>query len=78
MPPPARPLRAPAQPATIGRRMDQDIRVGDEVILMSAAGRFAVVAVDRNVLTLQSDSGVRKRVLVTAVRKVAKASASPA
>jgi len=58
--------------------MDQDIRVGDEVILMSAAGRFAVVAVDRNVLTLQSDSGVRKRVLVTAVRKVAKASASPA
>jgi len=78
LPPPARPLRAPAQPATIGRRMDQDIRVGDEVILMSAAGRFAVVAVDRNVLTLQSDSGVRKRVLVTAVRKVAKASASPA
>lgn len=58
--------------------MEPDIRVGDEVIVMSAAGRFAVVAVDRNVLTLQSDSGVRKRVLVTAVRKVEKASASPA
>ena len=58
--------------------MDPDIRVGDEVILMSAAGRFTVVAVERDVLTLQSGSGVHKRVLVTAVRKVEKAPTSPA
>jgi hypothetical protein len=58
--------------------MDPDIRVGDEVILMSAAGRFTVIAVERSVLTLQSQSGVRKRVLVTAVRKVEKAPAAPA
>jgi hypothetical protein len=44
--------------------------IGDEVVLMSAPGRFRIVAVDGPLLTVESESGVRKRVLVQAVRTV--------
>jgi len=44
-------------------------QVGDEVIVMSAPGHFVIVAVDGNVLTIENDQGVRKQVMVQAVRK---------
>lgn len=43
-------------------------RVGDEVIVMSAPGYFRIVAIDGNVLTIENAHGVRKQVLVQAVR----------
>jgi len=45
------------------------LQVGDEVILMSAPGHFRILAIDGEVLTLENDGGLRKQVLVTAVRK---------
>ena len=50
-------------------------RVGDEVVVMSSPGRFTIVAVDGGVLTIENDQGVRKQVLVQAVRKMEKKSA---
>jgi hypothetical protein len=44
------------------------IEVGQEVVLMSAPGRFRVVEVDGEVLTIENDQGVRKKVLAQAVR----------
>jgi hypothetical protein len=49
-------------------------RVGDEVIVMSSPGRFTIVAVDGNVLTIENEQGVSKQVLVQAVRKMEKKS----
>ncbi len=54
------------------------VRVGDEVVVMSAAGRFKVVAVEGNVLTIENARGVRKTVLETSVRTVEKREAPPA
>ncbi len=48
--------------------------VGQEVLLMSMTGRFRIVEVDGNVITIENDAGVRKRVLEQAVRPVAKTS----
>ncbi|GIW42047.1 MAG: hypothetical protein KatS3mg076_2624 [Candidatus Binatia bacterium] len=45
------------------------IRVGDEVVVMSFPGVFRVVEVNGKVLTIENDAGIRKRVLVQAVRK---------
>ena len=45
-------------------------QVGDEVVVMSFPGRFQIVAVEGEVLTLENDSGVRKRVLAHSVRDV--------
>jgi hypothetical protein len=44
------------------------LEVGQEVVLMSFPGRFRVVAVDGEVITIENDLGVRKRVLEPAVR----------
>ena len=44
------------------------IQVGQEVVLMSFPGRFRVVEVDGNVLTIENDTGIRKQVLAQAVR----------
>lgn len=44
--------------------------VGDEVVLMSFPGRFQIVAIEGEVLTVENDSGVRKRVLAHSVRDV--------
>lgn len=44
------------------------LQVGQEVVLMSVSGRFRIVAVDGDVLTLENDTGVEKRVLSSAVR----------
>jgi hypothetical protein len=43
-------------------------QVGQEVVLMSFPGRFRVVEVDGEVLTIENDTGIRKKVLAQAVR----------
>ena len=43
-------------------------QVGQEVTLLSFPGRLRVIDVDGDVITIESDSGVRKRVLARAVR----------
>ena len=43
-------------------------QVGEEVVLMSFPGRFRVVGVDGEVLTIENEAGIRKRVLAQAVR----------
>ena len=48
------------------------MRVGDEVVIMSAPGRFTIVAIDGPVLTLENREGVRKTVHVTNVRTIPK------
>ena len=50
------------------------MRVGDEVVVMSAPGRFRVVACDGLVLTIENIEGVRKTVLEQNVRTVRKPS----
>lgn len=44
------------------------LQVGQEVVLMSLAGRFRVIEVDGDVITIENDLGVRKKVLEQAVR----------
>ncbi|MFN8625601.1 MAG: hypothetical protein U0587_06400 [Candidatus Binatia bacterium] len=51
--------------------------VGDEVVLMSAAGRFTIVAVEGGVLTIENAQGVRKTVLESSVRTVEKRDPTP-
>ncbi len=46
------------------------IRIGDEVVIMSAAGRFKVVAIDGPLVTIENAEGVRKTVLTQSVRTV--------
>jgi hypothetical protein len=45
-------------------------QVGDEVVVMSFPGRFQIIDIEGDVLTLENATGVRKRVLVTSVRDV--------
>lgn len=44
------------------------LHVGQEVVLMSFPGRFRVVEVEGDVLTIENDTGIRKKVLSQAVR----------
>jgi len=46
------------------------LQVGQEVVLMSAAGRFRIVAIEGNLVTLENDLGVRRKVFDQAVRVV--------
>ncbi len=46
------------------------LELGQEVVLMSAPGRFRIVEIAGQVLTIENDSGVRKQVLAQAVRPV--------
>lgn len=48
------------------------VQVGDEVIIMSAAGRFKVIAIDGSVVTIENVEGIRKSVLETTLRVVDK------
>jgi hypothetical protein len=50
------------------------VNVGDEVVVMSAPGRFTIVAIDGPILTLENKDGVRKLVRVTNVRTMEKRS----
>lgn len=49
-------------------------QVGEEVVLMSFPGRFRVVEVDGEVLTIDNGAGIRKKVLAQAVRVMPPAS----
>lgn len=42
--------------------------IGQEVVLMSAPGRFRVVEVDGPYVTIENDLGLRKKVLDRALR----------
>lgn len=42
--------------------------VGQEIVLMSFPGRFRVLDVDGDILTIENDLGIRKRVREQAVR----------
>ena len=44
------------------------VDIGDEVVVMSAPGRFKVIAVDGLVITIESAEGVRKTVLEQSLR----------
>lgn len=44
------------------------VQIGDQVVTMSAPGRFTIVAIDGPVLTIENKEGVRKTVHVTNVR----------
>lgn len=46
------------------------LQVDQEVLLMSSPGRFRVVAVNGDVVTIENQGGLRKRVLSGAVRVV--------
>lgn len=46
------------------------VRIGDEVVVMSAPGRFRVVALDGAVVTIENAEGIRKTVLERNVRLV--------
>jgi hypothetical protein len=53
-----------------GRRDDDELRLGDLVVIMSEPGPFLVVEIDPPWVAIQSQQGVRRRVSQTAVRKV--------
>jgi len=44
--------------------------IGDEVVIMSAPGRWKIVAIEGDVLTIENSAGIRKQVLGQAVRKL--------
>jgi hypothetical protein len=44
------------------------LRIGDEVVIMSAPGRFKVVAIDGGVVTIENAEGVRKTVIEQSLR----------
>lgn len=44
------------------------VQVGDDVIIMSAAGRFKVIAIDGSVVTIENAEGIRKSVLEATLR----------
>ncbi len=48
------------------------VQIGDEVVIMSAPGRFRIIAIEGAVLTIESAEGVRKVVLETSARTVQK------
>jgi len=45
-------------------------QVGQEVVLMSLPGRFRIVEVVGEIITIENATGVRKRVMEQAVRPV--------
>jgi hypothetical protein len=48
------------------------LQVGEEVVVMSAPGRFTIVAVDGRLLTIENAHGLRKTVLEQNVRRLDK------
>jgi hypothetical protein len=51
------------------------VQVGDEVVIMSAPGRFKVIAIDGLVVTIENGKGMRKLVLDSSVRSIQKSQA---
>ena len=52
------------------------LQVGDEVVIMSAAGRFRVVAIDGLAVTIENAGGIRKIVLESTLRRLDKPSST--
>jgi hypothetical protein len=50
---------------------NREVQTGDEVVIMSAPGRFTVIAIDGAALTLRNAEGMQKTVHVTGVRILA-------
>jgi len=48
------------------------LEIGDEVVIMSAPGRFRVVAIDGSAITIENNAGVRKQVHEVNVRTLEK------
>ena len=44
------------------------VHIGDEVVVMTAPGRFKVVAVEGAMVTIENTQGVRKTVLEQSLR----------
>ncbi|MBM4265800.1 MAG: hypothetical protein FJ144_04170 [Deltaproteobacteria bacterium] len=51
-------------------RSDEDIRLGDLVVLMAEPGPFTVVEIDPPAVVIESPLGARRKVLDIAVRRV--------
>lgn len=51
-------------------RPDDELRLGDLVVLMAEPGPFTVVELDPPVVTIQSPYGQRRRVKEVALRRV--------
>jgi len=49
---------------------DDTIEVGDRVINLQTPGIFTVVARDGNLVTIETDTGLRMRMVASAVRRV--------
>ena len=50
--------------------VDDDIQIGDLVVIMSEPGPFTVVEIDRQYVTIEAATGTRRKVRDVAVRKV--------
>ena len=48
------------------------LEIGDDVVVMSVPGRFQIIAIDGAVVTIESAEGIRKTVLASSVRRLAK------
>ena len=48
------------------------LEIGDEGVIMSAAGIFKIIAIDGPTVTIENAEGVRKLVLEASVRTLAK------
>jgi hypothetical protein len=46
------------------------VHVGDEVVIMSAPGRFRVITIQGPVIIIENAEGVRKTVLVQSLRVI--------
>ena len=57
-------------PTATQRPDDDDLRLGDLVVLMAEPGPFTVVEIDPPVVTIQSAFGQRKRVRDVVLRRV--------
>jgi hypothetical protein len=44
------------------------LEIGQEIVIMSAPGRFRIVEIEGDLLTIENDCGVRKKVRSQAVR----------
>jgi hypothetical protein len=51
-------------------RNDDELRLGDLVVIMAEPGPFLIVEIDTPWVVIQSNQGVRRKVSQTAVRKV--------
>jgi hypothetical protein len=60
----------PETTSEASRATDEDLRLGDLVVIMSEPGPFLIVEIDPPWVTIQSQQGVRRKVSETAVRKV--------